>query len=177
MAGSSGGSGFGWFIIGACVGAAAVYYGPSAYQKYVVRGPQGVRVEVASDYTPGVWRRSARFDIEFSRVKANGQDWDWPMTSPELQMCIVEGSEYRKCFGPLDPELASCQGRFKCTTAVIRVPDVGFGVELNEWDDYNKPDAIGAVDCDVGTECKFPLGTIIVRDAGRLPPAPVGAAR
>ncbi len=165
MAQRSGG-GFGWFIIGIAVGAGGVYFGPSAYQKYVEKVPAGgVRVEVASDYTPGVWRRPARFDVEFSRLKANGQNWDWPMTNPELQLCIREGTEYRKCFGPLDPELAACQGKFKCTTAVIRVPDGPFAVELNEWDDYNKPDPIGSVECDVGQTCKFQLGMVTVRSA------------
>ena len=38
-----------------------------------------------------------------------------------------------------------------------------FTVELNEWDDYNKPDPIGSVDCDVGQTCKFPLGTVAIR--------------
>lgn len=165
MAQRSGG-GLGWFVIGAVAGGLAVYYGPNAYQQYVQRTPAGaVRVEVASDYTPGVWRRSARIDVEFSRLKANGQNWDWPMTSPELQLCIREGSEYRKCFGPLDAELAPCQGKFRCTTNAIRVPDVAFTVELNEWDDYNKPDPIGSVPCDVGQSCKFPLGVISVHDA------------
>ena len=86
MAGQSGGSGFGWFFIGIIVGAAAVSYGPAAYQKYVVRGPAAVRVDVGGNYTPGVWRRSARFDVEFSKYKANGQNWDWPMLDPELQL-------------------------------------------------------------------------------------------
>ena len=50
--------GFGWFIIGVAVGAAGVTFGPGAYQKYVQQIPAGgVRVEVSSDYTPGVWRR------------------------------------------------------------------------------------------------------------------------
>lgn len=163
QSGGSGGSGLGWFFIGVIVGAVAISFGPQTFQKYVQKVPAQVRVEVASDYTPGVWRRSARFDVEFSRFKANGQNWDWPMMDPELQLCIVEGSEYRKCFGPQSPELAPCQGRFRCTTAVIKVPDVPFTVELNEWDDYNKPDPIGAVDCDVGQACKFPLGTVAVR--------------
>jgi hypothetical protein len=171
MAQRSGGGGLGWFILGAAAGAAAMYYGPGAYQQYTQRMPAGaVRVEVAPDYTPGVWRRSARFDIEFSRLKANGQNWDWPMTDPELQLCIREGSEYRKCFGPLDPVLATCKGRFRCRTAVIRVPDIAFTVELNEWDDYNKPDPIGTVTCDIGQVCKFSLGVVTVHNAG--PPAP-----
>jgi hypothetical protein len=159
--------GFGWFVIGCAVGAAVVYFGPTAYQRYVQKVPVGgVRVEVASDYTPGVWRRTARFDVEFSRLKANGQNWDWPMTDPELQLCIREGTEYRKCFGPLDPELAGCQAKFRCTTGPIRVPDVPFAVELNEWDDYNKPDPIGSVECEVGQVCKFPLGMVTVHNAG-----------
>jgi hypothetical protein len=169
MAGSSGGGGFGWFIVGALVGAAAVSYGPTTYQKYVVQGPTAVRVEVGGDYTPGVWRRSARIDVEFSRYKANGQNWDWPMIAPELQVCIREGSEYRKCLGPQDAELAPCQGRFRCTTGVIRLPDVPFTIELNEWDDYNKPDPIGTADCDIGQTCKFPLGSVTIRDAGPVP--------
>src|SRR5262245_9628285 len=116
MAQRSGG-GFGWFIIGIAVGAAGVYYGPGFYQTYSNGIPAGqVRVEVAPDYTPGVWKRTARFDVEFSRFKAQGQNWDWPMTDPELQLCIREGDEYRKCFGPLDAVMASCQGKFKCTT-------------------------------------------------------------
>jgi hypothetical protein len=79
--------GLGWFVIGCAVGAAAVYFGPTAYQRYVQKVPVGgVRVEVASDYTPGVWRRTARFEVEFSRMKANGQNWDWPLTDPELQL-------------------------------------------------------------------------------------------
>jgi len=171
MAQQSGG-GLGWFVIGALVGAAAVSFGPGAYQKYVLKAPENVRVEVAPGHTPGVWRRLARFDIEFSRFRAQGQNWDWPMTSPELQLCIREGSEYRKCLGPLDGELASCQGTFRCTTAAIRVPDGPFGIELNEWDDYNKPDPIGSADCDVGMTCKLALGVVTVRAVG-----PVSAAR
>jgi hypothetical protein len=131
-----------------------------------------VRVEVAPEYTPGEWKRMARLDIEFSRLKANGQNWDWPMMDPELQLCIREGTEYRKCFGPLDPELAGCQGKFRCTTGPIRVPDVPFAVELNEWDDYNKPDPIGAVDCDLGQVCKFPLGMVTVHNAGPVAAPP-----
>lgn len=156
-----GGSGFGWFIIGAIVGAVGVSYGPTHFRTYVQQQPVPVRVEVANDYTPGVWRRMTRIDIEFSRKKANGQNWDlWPMTEPELQVCIVEGTEYRKCYGPLSPELAACQGRYRCVTEVIKVPDVPFAIELNEWDDYNRPDPIGRVDCDVGFECRFPLGRV-----------------
>ena len=166
MAGQSGGGGCGWFVIGVLVGAVGVSYGPSTYQKYVLKAPESVRVEVGGDYTPGVWRRSARFDIEFSKFKANGQNWDWPMMAPEMQLCIREGSEYRKCLGPQDAELSPCQGRFRCTTAVIKLPDVPFTVELNEWDDYNKPDPIGTVDCDVGQTCKFPLGVVTIRSAG-----------
>ena len=89
------------------------------------------------------------------------------VTSPELQVCIREGSEYRKCFGPKDPELASCQGRFQCTTGVLHVPDIPFTLELNEWDDYNANDPIGTVDCDIGQECTFPLGRVVVRAAGK----------
>jgi hypothetical protein len=166
MAQRSGGSGFGWFLIGVLVGAAGVWYGPGAYQRYVQRIPGTVRVEVGGNYTPGVWHRTARFDIEFSKYKANGQNWDWPMTAPELQVCIREGSEYRKCFGPKDPELSSCQGRFQCTTGVLHVPDVPFTLELNEWDDYNANDPIGTVDCDMGQDCTFPLGRVHVRPAG-----------
>lgn len=171
MARESGG-GFGWFVIGVAVGAAAVYWGPNTYRQYVQKAPPigSVRVEVAPDYTPGVWHRMVQFEIEYSRFKANGQNWDWPMKAPELQLCVREGSEYRKCLGPLDKELAACQGQFRCTTAPIRVPDLAFTVELNEWDDYNQPDPIGMVDCNVGQMCKFPLGVLTVRDAGTAPP-------
>ncbi len=131
------GGGFAGFAFGVFVGAAGVYFGPGLYQKYVLHAPETVRVEVAGDHTPGVWRRLARFDIEFSRKRADGKDWDWPFTDPELQLCIREGSEYRRCLGPKDPELAACQEKFQCTTAPIKVPDVPFTVELNEWDDYN----------------------------------------
>lgn len=166
MSQKSGGGGFGWFIVGIAVGAAGLYYGPNVFRKYVQQLPDNVRVEVANDYTPGVWRRTARFDVEFSRFKATGQNWDWPFTAPELQLCVREGGEYRKCFGPKDPELASCQGKFRCTTAAIKVPDGAIGIELNEWDDYNQPDPIGAIDCDVGQTCKFALGVVTVRAAG-----------
>ncbi|MFM9863228.1 MAG: hypothetical protein ACKVRO_06440, partial [Micropepsaceae bacterium] len=44
--------------------------------------------------------------------------------------------------------------------------DVPFSVELNEWDDYNKPDPIGAVDCNIGQVCKFPLGAVTLHDVG-----------
>lgn len=167
MAQQSGGGGFGWLVVGLAIGAAAVYFGPTTYQKYVEKRPPGaVRVEVGSDHAPGVWRRTARVDIEYSRLKANGQNWDWPMMDPELQLCIREGSEYRKCYGPKDQEVASCQGIFRCTTGVIRVPDVPFTVELNEWDDYNRPDPIGVVDCDVNQTCKFQLGVVTIRAVG-----------
>jgi hypothetical protein len=166
MAQRSGGGGFGWFIIGVVVGACGVYFGPTAYQKYSQEIPAGqVRVEVAPESTPGEWKRMVRFDIEFSRYKANGQNWDWPMVDPELQLCIREGSEFRKCYGPLDAELAACKGKFRCTTAAIAVPGVAFSIELNEWDDYNKPDPIGTLSCDVGQTCRFPLGIVTVRDA------------
>jgi hypothetical protein len=167
----SGGGGFGWFVIGVAVGAAAVYFGPNAYRQYVQQNRVpvgGVRVEVAPEYTPGEWRRTARLEIEFSRYKANGQNWDWPMVDPELQVCIREGTEFRKCYGPLDGELAACKGKFRCTTAPIRVPSVAFSIELNEWDDYNQPDPIGAVTCDIGQVCKFGLGQVTVRDAGTV---------
>jgi hypothetical protein len=157
------GGGFAGFALGVFVGAAGVYFGPGLYQKYVLHAPETVRVEVAGDHTPGVWRRLARFDIEFSRKRADGKDWDWPFTDPELQLCIREGSEYRRCLGPKDPELASCQEKFQCTTAPIKVPDVPFTVELNEWDDYNANDPIGTVDCDIGQTCKFPLGVVTAR--------------
>ena len=172
MAQNSGG-GLGWFVIGVAVGAAATFWGPSYYNKYVRQAPPigSVRVDVAPGYTPGVWHRMARFEIEFSRYKENGQNWDWPMTDPELQLCIREGGEYRKCLGPKDVELAPCQGKFRCTTASIRVPDVPFTVELNEWDDYNKPDPIGMVDCDVGQTCKFPLGIVTIQGTGTVPTA------
>lgn len=166
MAEKSGG-GFGWFIIGAAVGAAAVYWGPSQYEQYAQKVPAGqVRMEVEPTYVPGQWQRKARFEIEFSARKANGQNWDWPMTDPELQLCIRESNEIRKCFGPLDPVLAPCKAKFRCTTEPIAVPSTPFTVELNEWDDYNKPDPIGMVQCDVGLTCKFPLGVVTVRDAG-----------
>jgi len=160
MASRSGGGGFGAFIFGVVVGAAGMYYAPGLYQKYVRQQPEQVRVEVRGDHAPGVWNRSARFDVEFSAKRADGKDWDWPMTAPELQLCIREGSEYRRCLGPKDPELAACQGKFKCTTAPIRVPDVPFTVELFEWDDFNQPDPIGTVDCDIGQTCRFPLGVV-----------------
>ena len=53
-------------------------------------------------------------------------------------------------------------------------PDVPFAVELNEWDDYNKPDPIGAIECDVDQVCKFPLGMVTVRSDGPVaaPPPP-----
>ena len=124
MAEKSGGGGFGWFIIGIAVGAAAVYWGPGQYQAYVQNTPAGqVRMEVEPTYVPGQWQRMARFDIEFSARKANGQNWDWPMTDPELQICIREGSELRKCYGPLDPVLAACKAKFRCTTGAIPVPN------------------------------------------------------
>jgi hypothetical protein len=163
-----GGGGFGWFVIGIAVGAAGLYWGPGLFQKYVRQEPERVRVNVAPGHTPDMWQRLARFEIEFSQFREQGQNWDWPMTSPELQLCIREGGEYRKCFGPLDPELAMCQGKFRCTTGVIRVPDVAFTVELNEWDDYNKPDPIGVVTCDVGQTCKMPLGVVTVRGAATV---------
>ncbi len=167
------GGGFGWFIVGIAVGVAGTIYGPDLFRKYVQPLPENVRVEVAGDYTPGVWQRTVRFDVEFSRFKANGQNWDWPFTAPELQLCVREGGEYRKCFGPKDPELASCQGRFRCTTAAMKVPGGPFGIELSEWDDYNQPDPIGAVECNIGQTCKFQLGLVTVRAAG---PAKVAAA-
>jgi len=172
MAQSSGGGGFGWFVVGIGVGVAGTIWGPSLFQKYVRQMPETVRVDVAPGYTPGVWRRLVRFDIEFSSRREQGQNWDWPMTSPELQLCVREGSEYRKCFGPMDGEMATCQGKFRCTTGVIRVPDGPFNVELNEWDDYNRPDPIGSGECDVGRTCRFALGVVTVRAAG-----PVSAAR
>lgn len=160
MATRSGGGGFGLLLFGIAVGAAGMYYGPGLYQKYVKRAPEQVRVEVKGDHTPGVWTRTTRFDVEFSAKRADGKDWDWPFTAPELQLCIREGSEYRRCLGPKDAELASCQGKFKCTTAPIRVPGGPFTVELSEWDDYNQPDPIGTVDCDIGQTCRFPLGIV-----------------
>src|SRR6185436_1915774 len=137
MASQSGGGGFGAFLIGVIVGAAGMYYGPGLYQKYVRQQPEQVRVEVQGDHNPGVWNRAARFDIEFSAKRADGKDWDWPFTAPELQLCIREGTEYRRCLGPKDAPLAACQGKFRCTTGPISVPDAPFTVELNEWDDYN----------------------------------------
>src|SRR5262245_18931879 len=119
MASKSGDSGgFGAFLIGVIADAAGLYYGPRRYQRYVHENvaPQPVRVEVGSDYTPGVWRREARLAIEFSSKRADGKDWDWPMTSPELQVCIRETNEYRKCWGPSDMELKMCQGHFQCVT-------------------------------------------------------------
>lgn len=179
MAQRSGGGGFGWFVIGIAVGAAGAWYGPNYYSQYVQqRVPVGgVRVEVSPQHTPGQWTRVARVDVEFSRFKANGQNWDWPMTDPELQLCVREGVEFRKCYGPLDPELAACKGQFRCTTAAIKVPGVAFAIELNEWDDYNKPDPIGVVTCDVGQTCKFELGIVTVRDASGGVAGPAGPAR
>lgn len=168
MAQQSGGGGFGWFVIGVVAGAAGMYFLPSQYQQYVQTAvpPGQVRMQVEPSYIPGEWRRMARFDIEFSSRKANGQNWDWPMTDPELQLCVREGSEIRKCFGPLDAQLAPCKGKFRCTTEPIAVPGVPFTVELNEWDDYNKPDPIGMIQCDIGQTCRFSLGIVTVRDAG-----------
>jgi hypothetical protein len=173
MAQGSGGSGFGWFIIGIAVGAAGITYGPDAYRKYVSKTPEVVRVQVpsassgaAAAYTPGTWQREVRFDIEYSSLKADGRNWDWPMTAPELQLCVRQGTEYRKCLGPRDTELATCQGKFRCTTGVIRVPNGQFSVELLEWDDYNQPDPIGTVGCDVGQTCQFQLGVLTVRAVG-----------
>lgn len=172
MAGNSGGGGFGWFIVGCAVGAAGMYYGPDIYAKRVLNQqplPKGsVRMEAGPGYVPGQWTRRARIDIAFSRFKATGAYWDWPMTDPELQLCIREGTDFRKCYGPLDLELAPCKARFSCTTAVIPVPSVAFVIELNEWDDYNSPDPIGATPCDVGQTCKFQLGEVTVRDAGAV---------
>jgi chromosomal replication initiator protein len=54
-------------------------------------------------------------------------------------------------------------GRLAAILQEIAGCDVPFTVELNEWDDYNKPDPIGSVDCDLGMACKFPLGTVTVR--------------
>jgi hypothetical protein len=168
------GGGFGWFVIGCAVGAAAVFFGPTAYTRYVQKVPVGgVRIDVGSDYTPGLWHRTVRVDVEFSKYKENGQNWDWPMVDPELQVCIREGAEYRRCLGPLDPALAGCQGKFRCTTGPIPVPDVAFAIELNEWDDYNKPDPIGIVECNVGQSCKFALGVVTVHSAGSSAPVSV----
>jgi hypothetical protein len=164
---SSDGSGFGVFILGCAAGAAALYWGPSLYRQYVQKKPDIVRVEMTSDHTPGLWNRSARIGIEFSRVKANGQDWDWPMTAPELQVCIKEGAEYRRCLAPKDPVLAPCQGKFICETGPIKVPDVPFEIEIYEYDDYNAPDFVGRVDCDIGQTCKFDLGVVTVMGVGR----------
>ena len=165
MAQKSGGGGFGWFIIGCAVGAAGVTWGPDFFRKNVLKEPETIRMQVPSDYTPGVWQRLVRLDIEYSSLKADGRNWDWPMKAPELQLCIREGREIRKCFGPLDAEIASCQGKFRCTTAPIKVPNGPFGIELNEWDDYNAADPIGTVDCDVGRTCQFALGSVTVRGA------------
>ncbi|HAH10640.1 MAG TPA: hypothetical protein DCL48_11110 [Alphaproteobacteria bacterium] len=161
----------GGFIIGFAVGAVAVAYGPQLYEQYgkgviAPSEPEKVRIEVPPDHTPGVWRRKAAFDIEFSQKKADGNDWDWPLTSPELQLCIREGTEYRKCWGPTDPALKGCQGKFKCSTGPLNVPDVAFEVELYEFDDYNDPDRIGSVSCDIGRSCEFPLGRVTITNAG-----------
>lgn len=170
MAQKSGGGGFGSFIVGVAIGAAGMYFGPDIYRNRVLNQQPvpvgGVRVEAGADYVPGQWNRRAQIDIEFSRYKANGQNWDWPMIEPELQLCIREGTEMRQCYGPLDPVMAPCRGKYRCTTAAIAVPGVAFAIELNEWDDYNKPDPIGAVTCDVGQICKFQLGVVTVRGAG-----------
>jgi hypothetical protein len=159
----SGGGNFGAFLFGVVVGVAGAYYGPGLYQKYVRQAPETVRIEMQGDRKPGVWRRSARFDIEFSAKRADGKDWDWPMTEPEVQLCIRDGAEYRRCLGPRDPAIASCQGRFSCTTGPISVPEVPFTFELYEWDDYNAPDLIGSIDCDIGQTCTFTLGKVSVR--------------
>lgn len=158
----SGGGSFGAFVFGVVVGVAGTIYGPGLYQKYVSKQPETVRIEMGGEQKPGLWQRTARFDIQFSSKRPDGKDWDWPMTEPELQLCIRDGSEYRRCLGPRDPALASCQGKFTCTTGPISVPSHGFTVELNEWDDFNAPDPIGTIDCDVGQTCQFALGKIII---------------
>lgn len=162
---------FGGFLVGIAVGVAATLYAPSLYVKYVTKEgdkpapPGSVRIEVPPDHTPGVWRRKARLAIEFSQKKADGNPWDWPMTSPELTVCVREGLEYRKCLTPKDAALSNCQGVFQCTTGTIDIPDVAFTIELFEYDDYNQPDVIGAVECDVGRACEFPLGRVRVLEA------------
>jgi hypothetical protein len=166
MARNSGGGGFGWFVVGIAVGVAGTIYGPGVYKKYVLKEADTVRVDVPAATTPSGWQRMARFDIEFSRFRADGKNWDWPFTDPELQLCIRQGDEYRKCFGPKDFEVAACQGKFKCTTAAIQVPPGRFIVELNEWDDWNPVDPIGSIECDIGETCKFALGIVTVRAAG-----------
>ena len=100
MARQSGGGGFGAFVIGVIVGVVGTMYGPGLYQKYVLKTPETVRIETTAERTPGQWHRTARFDVEFSSKRADGKDWDWPFTEPELQLCIREGSEYRRCLGP-----------------------------------------------------------------------------
>ena len=166
MAQRSGGGGFGWFIVGIGVGIAATIYGPGAYTKYVLKVPERPRIDAPANATPTAWKRMARFEIEYSQFKADGRNWDWPMKAPELQLCIRQGAEYRQCFGPKDAQVASCQGLFKCTTAAISVPAGRFEVELVEWDDFNAPDPIGIVSCDVGETCKFDLGIVTVHPAG-----------
>jgi hypothetical protein len=162
---------FGGFVIGFAVGVAAMYYGPDYIRKHVTKEaykpapPGAVRVEVPPDHTPGLWRRKAKLAIEFSQKKADGNPWDWPLTAPELSVCIREGTEYRKCLTPADPAVKSCQGVFTCVTGTIDVPDVPFTVELFEFDDYNAPDPIGAIDCDIGRTCEFPLGRVRVMEA------------
>lgn len=162
---------FGGFVVGVAVGVAAAMFGPQLFKTYVTKEaskpapPGSVRIEVPSNHTPGVWRRKARIAIEFSRTKSDGKDWDWPLTSPELSVCVREGMEYRKCLTPKDAALADCQGVFQCVTGVVDVPDVPFTVELFEFDDYNPPDAIGAAECDIGKTCEFPLGRVRVMDA------------
>jgi hypothetical protein len=166
MARGSGGGGFGTFLLGCIVGAAGITWGPGAFNKYVMGAPETVRMTVPSDYTPGVWTQEVRFEIEYSSMKADGRNWDWPLTEPELQLCVREGVEYRKCFGPRDPEVAACQGKFRCTTAAIKVPPGPVNIELNEWDDYNQPDPIGTVECEIGQTCKFALGVVTVIAVG-----------
>jgi hypothetical protein len=166
MARNSGGGGFGWFIVGIAFGVAGTIYGPGLYRTHVLKQPERARVDLADNVTPREWQRMARFDIEFSQFKADGRNWDWPMKAPELQLCVRQGAEYRKCFGPRNVEMASCQKLFKCTTASIPVPPGRFEVELVEWDDFNAADPIGSVECDVGETCKFELGIVTVRAAG-----------
>jgi hypothetical protein len=162
---------FGGFMIGLVTGLLLAWYGPTMFKRYVTKTeqqpapPGSVRIEVPSNHTPGIWRRKARIQIEFSQKKADGNDWDWPLTSPELSVCVREGLEYRKCLTPKDQALKNCQGVFQCVTGVLDVPDVPFTVELFEFDDYNPPDPIGAVDCDIGRTCDFPLGRVRVIEA------------
>lgn len=167
MAKRSGGSRFAWFVLGCILGGLGGYFGPDLYDRnrglidtVVLRNPPP---PPPVDYRPGVWRRTVTLDITYSAQKANGQPWDWPMTAPELELCILEGDQFKKCWKRTDAELSDCQSKFQCTARGIQVPDVPFTVELKEADDLNASDEIGSVLCNVGETCRFDLGSVTVK--------------